>query len=559
MEIQKDITIRTKCLIVLAVMLLSAMTSGWVLGRKAMDAHECLVSVTAREMIENDDYVVPVYNGQTRLEKTPLNYWLVIFASKLTGRIDEFTARLPSVILAMLSTAAILYFVTQFLSFRIAVMSALMWSTSLAFIRYGHSARPEMSLTSFVTIAMLSFYAGLNADTRKRQVVYLLIFYISFALAMLAKGPAPLPLICAPIFFYILIFKKWRTIPKLLPIIGTIVFLAIVLPWLILLAMRLHPAVADTADPDAVSFWKREFIDRFMGTHRSGGKPFYYYLYVMFQHIVPWVAFIPMALVAPFYKVWSNKRQAMFFLWLWFVVDLVFMSVSGGKRIHYILPAMPAITILAGIIFEDLVFVQHAYTKKFAANFFQYHVIMVLFGAIGAAAYIAGKRTEILPMIITLAQIITLMVITMAFASATVLLFMKNKRNTACVTIFAGIGLLTMLGYSLLSEQSLLSYSRKFAREVADTIPAGDKLIAYPEVSSRVVHYYGKSIPEEKDVQDILKQYQQGAWIIAITESVDQLINDHKLNAIKTWDRAEYKDNTLVPGAIFHKPPTTDQ
>ena len=75
------------------------------------------VSVTAREMLQRDDWVVPVFNGQLRLQKTPLNYWLVAGVGKITGSIDEFTARLPSVLLAILSTAAILYFAGQWLGY----------------------------------------------------------------------------------------------------------------------------------------------------------------------------------------------------------------------------------------------------------------------------------------------------------------------------------------------------------------------------------------------------------------------------------------------------------
>ena len=219
-------TKKSKAVTVFCVMVLSAMTSGWMLTTEPLGDHESFVAVTAREMIQNNDYIVPVCNGQPRLQKTPLNYWLVIGTAKFTKTVDELAARLPSMLLAMLSTAAILYFVTVILDFSTAALSALVWSTSLGFIRYGHNARPEMSLTCFVTIAMLAFYAAMISQQRKRQIIYMLIFWISFALAMLAKGPAPLPLVTIPLFLFILITKQWKFILKALPIAGPFIFLA---------------------------------------------------------------------------------------------------------------------------------------------------------------------------------------------------------------------------------------------------------------------------------------------------------------------------------------------
>ena len=128
----------------------------------------------------------------------------------------------------------------QWLSFRIAVLSAAVWATSLGYIRYSHNARPEMALTFFVTLSLLSFYSAIMANSRKKQVIYALIFWVSFGLANLAKGPAPLPLVLIPLFFYVAIFRRWKELPRFLPIIGTIVFLAIVLPWPLAIAHKLN-------------------------------------------------------------------------------------------------------------------------------------------------------------------------------------------------------------------------------------------------------------------------------------------------------------------------------
>jgi 4-amino-4-deoxy-L-arabinose transferase-like glycosyltransferase len=251
----------TKGLIVCGVLLLSAVSASWTFSERTLDNHECFVSVTAREMLASGDWVWPTFNGQPRLGKTPLSYWLVAGLAKITGGVDELTARLPSVIFAVLSVVAILYFVNQWLSFRVAVLSASVWATSLGYIRYSRNARPEMALTFFILLCFLSFYSAITAKDRSKQVVYMLVFWVSFALGNLAKGPAPLPLVLIPLFFYIAIFRQWRKLFNWASAAGLIIFLAIVLPWPLAIAHKLNWDMV---------IWKREFVDRFFGEYARG-------------------------------------------------------------------------------------------------------------------------------------------------------------------------------------------------------------------------------------------------------------------------------------------------
>ena len=97
---------RMKGLVACGVMLLSAVSASWTLSSRPLNNHECFVSVTAREMLESGNWVMPTCNGENRLQKTPLSYWLVAGLAKITGRVDEFTTRLPSAVFAVLSAAA---------------------------------------------------------------------------------------------------------------------------------------------------------------------------------------------------------------------------------------------------------------------------------------------------------------------------------------------------------------------------------------------------------------------------------------------------------------------
>lgn len=534
-----------KCITVILLLLLSVGAKPWTLRQQTLSNHECFVSITAREMLQSHNWVIPTCNGKLRLEKTPLSYWLVAGLAEITGRVDEITARLPSVVFGALSVIAIVYFVNLWFSFRIAALSAGVWATSLGYIRYSNNARPEMALAFFVMLCFLSFYSAINAESRRRQVVFMLIFWLSLSLGMLAKGPAPLPYVFIPLFCYVAIFKKWTVIPKLLPVIGTLVFLAIVLPWPLLIAKKMNWDL---------TIWKREFVDRLFGEYRPGNKPNYYYLYIMFQFIIPWVAFLPMALAAPFFKVWDKKRPVMFFLWLWFIADLIFITIDRGKRQHYILPLMPAMAILIGLLLEDMAFSRQAYTLKSAVGVLRNHIVVIVVSIIAGTIYMAETNRGMLT------DVIILGAIALVSISAVGVLFAMKKQAVAYGTIFAGVLILVIVSYArIFNPMESERCSRDFSRQLAAIVPESDRLVAYEDVSCRFVQYFGRVVPVVENEPNLIDSYQNGDWIVATGSSLQKLEKNENFVQSYYEPKAERDGQEEVPGALFRKPDSVSQ
>lgn len=502
-----------KKFVFLAIAAVSVFTSFWALSFSPIGNHEAYVGATARQMLNSGDWVVPVFNGVPRLNKTPLCYWLVAIAAKTAGGINDFIVRLPTATLAVISTMAIFYFVSEWLGISIAALSSLIWSTSLCFVRYTHTARPEMALAVFVTISMLSFYSAVNSESRKKQVFYMLVFWFSFSLSMLAKGPAPLPVMFPALFFYFMVFRKWKLIPKLLPVSGVILFLLIFLPW---------PVAILAKCPQGVEIWKDEFLGRATGDYAAGSKPFYYYLQIMFPYMVPFSAFIPLALGAPFYRVWEKKRQAMAYLWLWFVAGVVVMSLCGGKRQHYILPMMPAMAILAGIILDDMIFVQKAYSRKFSNIFLSAHLFIFSAGAVGVIIWLLRSSYAVRFMLVYS------ILAALAFLFATAILFILNKKVLAIACFFATMCILIMFWPCFESMQENENYITKdFARNIANCADGRD-VIAYGRVEASFIYYFGRDVSVDSDIDRICNQYPGGVGVIAVDKNFEQLKNDSR-------------------------------
>jgi len=538
MKNNQNIPQKTKYTVVCGLLILCAINACWMLSEKSLDDHECFVSVAAREMLQSGDWVVPTLNGAPRLNKTPLSYWLVAGFSKITGRVNEFTARFPSAVFAFLTAISILYFVNQWLSFRIAVLSTAVWATSLAYINYSHNARPDMALTFFITLCFLSFYSAINSSNRRQQTIYAFIFWVSFGLANLAKGPAPLPLVLLPLFFFIIISRNWSVLQKLMPFVGGVLFLAIVLPWPLTVANKLNWDL---------TLWKHEFVDRLFGTYARGNYPFYYYFLMIFKFMTPWVIFLPMALAAPFYKVWKKKQPVMRFLWIWFVLDFAFLTVDIGKRQHYILPLIPAMAILIGILIEDMDFTHKAYTADFVKRIFQSHIIIINAGTIVGLVCVAVLYPQFLPgtIIFSIEAIIMTLIVSVFFAT--------GKPGIACGMCFAGIvGWVMIFTLTFSDFLDIDRKSRDFAQKIAQIVPQSDKLVAYGDISSRFIHYFGKVAPEITDVSALHEHYQQGEWIVVTSE---HLIND--VDVDKSLRKVYYRQKKPglkydTGGALYH-------
>jgi len=550
---------RTKYTVVCGLLILCVINACWMLSDRALGSHECFVSVAAREMLASGDWVVPTLNGQPRLNKTPLSYWLVASFAKITGRVDEFTARFPSAVFAVLTAISILYFVNQWLSFRIAVLCTGVWTTSLAFIRNSHMARPDMVLTFFITLCFLSFFSavnpvkslhqrltippyprtfnGVNSSERRRQVAYSLIFWVSFGLANLAKGPAPLPLVLIPLFFFIIISRKWSVLPKLMPIIGSVIFLVIVLPWPLIIANKLNWDLI---------LWKHEFVDRLFGTYARGRYPFYHYFLMMFKYVTPWVIFLPMALAAPFYKVWKKKQPVMKFLWIWFALDFIFLTVNLCKRQHYILPLIPAMAILIGILLEDMAFTRKAYSPDFVKRTLQSYIVIIIGGTIVGLICVAVLGSQFLAgtIIFSIEAIIMTLIVSVFFAT--------GKPGVACGMCFAGIvGWVMIFTLTFSDVLDVSREARDFAQKTVQIVPQSDKLVAYEDISTRFVQYFGKVVPVIKDVSTLHEHYQQGEWIVAISGRVKKLDKDNRFRKVFYRERKEgVKED--ASGALFH-------
>ncbi|MFP6906548.1 MAG: glycosyltransferase family 39 protein, partial [Verrucomicrobiota bacterium] len=151
---------------------------------------ELRVGICARNMVESGDWIIPDFQGQPRLRKPPLSYWMSASAMKLSGSQGVFAARFPTILAAVALVLVVLAAGRTWISPRGGLMAALLLASSIGFLRHGRLAETDITLTLFTTASILLVYRALE----QRSLRHWIGAGLCMGLGILAKGPAALAL-----------------------------------------------------------------------------------------------------------------------------------------------------------------------------------------------------------------------------------------------------------------------------------------------------------------------------------------------------------------------------
>jgi 4-amino-4-deoxy-L-arabinose transferase-like glycosyltransferase len=302
-------------------------------------ADEPRYAQVAREMLARHDWITPTLGGKPWLEKPPLYYWQAMLSYRVFG-VSDWAARLPSAIDATLMVVATYLFLRRFRP-GFQLDGALITASAAGVIGFARAASMDMPLAAAFTIALLAWY-GWYESGRKH---YLALFYLFAGFGMLAKGPVAPVLAAAVIAIFTLAKGERRLVWQTLWIPGIGIFCAVTLPWYVAVQLR---------NPEFFRVFILEHnLARFGSNLYHHKAPFWYYVPVLLLGLLPWIVFMLAALLATVRGWWAEKRQFMqsehalnAFLVIWLVVLVLFFSVSQSKLPGYILPTLPAGTLL---------------------------------------------------------------------------------------------------------------------------------------------------------------------------------------------------------------------
>jgi 4-amino-4-deoxy-L-arabinose transferase-like glycosyltransferase len=327
------------------------------LGQSSLwDIDEGNNAEAAREMLESGNWIIPTFNYQLRVDKPALLYWLQVFAYRAFG-VNEFAARLPSALAALLTVLIVYELGRQMFSPSTGLVAGLILSTSVAFCASAHFANPDALLNLTTAATLFVFWQGFSSGSRW----WFLTAAVTTALGVLAKGPVGLMLPAGVIFLFLLWSQKLGVLLDRRLMQGFLLFFLVAAPWYIWVGV-------DTKANFLRGFIFQHNIGRYLQPMEHHTGPAYYYLLVLAVGFVPWSIFLwPTARLAigvrardddgTFIPAYANEGtdtnvcatrgiSRYRFLWCWMAVYLLFFTFASTKLPNYILPIYAPVAIL---------------------------------------------------------------------------------------------------------------------------------------------------------------------------------------------------------------------
>ena len=374
---------------ILALFLICSLAFLWNLGNTGLvDETEPLFAEAARQMVLTGDWITPYFNGETRFDKPPLVYWLMAAGYQVFG-VNEWAVRFPSALAAIVLTAGCFLTLRYFGFFpsnltadsrqknRQLWLSAWMGGAIVVFnpetLVWARQGVSDMLLSGCVGTALFCFFWGYTEEGKKTTETaeefsiskffldfslpnkWYLTFYIFLGLAVLAKGPVGvvLPgLILISFSLYLGNFKSVLRETK--PLLGAIIFAIIAAPWYVLVILRNGQNYIN-------SFFGYHNFERFTNVVNGHDAPWYFYFIVVLIGFMPWSIYLPLTFLRSRFwqrSFWCQQprdHQLGLFAFFWFACIFIFFSISVTKLPSYVLPLMPAASILVALLAGELI------------------------------------------------------------------------------------------------------------------------------------------------------------------------------------------------------------
>jgi 4-amino-4-deoxy-L-arabinose transferase-like glycosyltransferase len=320
-------------------------------GPSLWDIDEGNNAQAAREMAESGNFVVPTFNYKMRVDKPILLYWLQVAAYHVCG-INEFAARLPSALAALLALFVTYELGRRLLGKSAGLLAGLVLASTIAFCAAAHFANPDALLNLCTLVTLWCFWNHYNREGGW----WLLGSGAAAGLGVLAKGPVGLILPLTVSVLFLLWRRDLRRVRDLRVLGASLVFLLVAAPWYVWVAV-------ETKGEWLVGFLWKHNVQRSLGAMENHGGPFFYYGLVLIAGLTPWSVFLgPTA-----WHAWKrlrrgeetaspslrDSRAVRQFLLCWLAVWFMFFTLVRTKLPNYILPVYPAMALLTASFLDD--------------------------------------------------------------------------------------------------------------------------------------------------------------------------------------------------------------
>lgn len=328
----------------LTVICLALWTPG-VLSLPPLDRDESRFAQSSRQMLESGNLIDIRFGHVPRYKKPVGIYWLQAAATAIAGHGDLthiWTYRLPSLIGGLIAVLLCFWTARAVALPEVSWLAAAFMATSVLL-----TAESTIATTDAVQLACalgamgVLFRVYLTSRDPERPAptnLTLMLGWTALALGTLIKGPVVLG-VCAVTIVALIAWDRgaWRWLAGLKPLYGIPLTLLIVAPWAIAIYVQSRGAFFQQSLGD-------DFAAKLANGQESHGAWPGYYLALVTITFWPAILFVVPGLGDAIRR---HRDPVVHFLLAWAGASWLMFELVPTKLPHYVLPAYPALAILA--------------------------------------------------------------------------------------------------------------------------------------------------------------------------------------------------------------------
>lgn len=533
-KIFKDYPLLIICLLI-AVMLLPNLETIQVTIMEARNF------ITAREMIQDNNWLLTTMNGEARYEKPPLPTWLTALSGLIFGVNSVFGMRLPAIIMIMVLAIYSFKLSKTLLKSRAhSMINTLVLITSFYVIGITIEAPWDIFTHGFMMVAIYHIYCFFKSENTKWNHVIFAAFGIGCSL--LSKGPVSFYALLLPFLLaYGFSFKYKNIKSKVLPIVTLLILGLCIGGWWYLYVRLEDPETFTAITSKETGNWTSYNV-----------RPFYYY-WSFFTQSGLWTIPAFISLLYPYLKRRVIHYKAYKFTFLWTIFAVILLSIIPEKKSRYLMPVLIPLAINIGFYIEYLIRKFKTLTDKRETIpvYFNFGLI-ALIGLIAPAILLVLFKDQFSG---SLLLYVMFSVVVFAIGLAILLqLIKKNIRNVFLLsTLF--FGALFLFGLPLLKTFTSDNF-KPISKLLEANKQQNIKVYAFNYVSPETIWQYGEKIPQiksENNTYNFPKETEFGVLANGINpEDQAILFENYTIKKIATYDLNEsepeskqYKDRLI--------------
>jgi 4-amino-4-deoxy-L-arabinose transferase-like glycosyltransferase len=299
--------------------------------------------ISAREMIQDNHWLLTTMNGEPRYQKPPLPTWLTAISGLIFGVNSLFALRLPAALMVLfLGVFVYLFSLKLSLPKLHSFNNSLIVVTSFYVIGILNEAPWDIFAHGFMIAGIYFLFKFFESPKQLWKNALLASFFVG--LSFLSKGPVSLyalflPFIIAYGFAYK--FKDFKS--KVIPFISFILLFIIIGGW-----WFIYVRVAD-----ADAFLK--IASKETGNWNSYNvKPFYYY-WSFFTQSGIWTIPAFISLLYPYLIKRVKNKKVYRFSFLWTIIAVLLLSLIPEKKPRYLMPVLIPLALNTGFYIQYLI------------------------------------------------------------------------------------------------------------------------------------------------------------------------------------------------------------